>query len=510
MKEIVVAAYNRNLSWLNDISDIKKTVYRKGIKVNDNEIVIEQNVGRDVHTFFHHIYTNYDNLSDLTYFVQDYPFDHCENLIDIINNDSYKENAVLNIGGYYGFHYNTLSNTIILEGVPNYPMLNLPDTNIGEGKSLTCLSNGYPHEAHKNVNLDKYWNILFNKDKPTVYEFIPGGHFCIKKEQILLRSRDFYKKIVDLLLNDPDAPWMIERLECYIFNPKYKIVGKIYDCVPFFNELEILEIRLELLYDYVDHFIISECDYTFSGLPKSFNFEENKDRFSKYMDKIIYVKHTNTFNIDNLTSSIYSGKKRIIYQRIINRLEHMKTLPDTEYGVPHWCRDYYHKELTMLATDICEDDDLILFGDLDEIPNPEKIKFDGNSYVFNQYNMIYYINTESNLKWHGTYLCKYSDIIENSFMYTREKRMTFEVLDNTGWHLSFMGGSEKIKEKIKSYGHQEFNNSYILNNVESNMKVNNDILCRGTIKINNININDYYPLNIISLVKEKFNYLINV
>jgi hypothetical protein len=117
----------------------------------------------------------------MTYFTQDYPFDHCENLIDIINDDSYKENAVLNIGGYYGFHYNTLSNTIILEGVPNYPMLNLPDAKIGEGKSLSCLSNGYPHEADKNVDLDKYWNILFNRDKPTIYEFVPGGHFCITK-----------------------------------------------------------------------------------------------------------------------------------------------------------------------------------------------------------------------------------------------------------------------------------------------------------------------------------------
>jgi hypothetical protein len=221
-KEIVIAGYNRDISWLSNLLDIKQTIYRKGTISNSNEIFIEHNIGRDVHTFFHHIYTNYDNLSDLTYFAQDYPFDHCENLIDIINNDSYKESAVLIIGGYYGFHYNTLSNTIISEGVPNYPMLNLPDASIGEGKSLTCLSNGYPHEENKNVNLDKYWDILFDYKKPFVYEFIPGGHFCITKKQILLRGKDFYKKIVELLINDPNAPWIIERLECYIFNPKYK------------------------------------------------------------------------------------------------------------------------------------------------------------------------------------------------------------------------------------------------------------------------------------------------
>jgi hypothetical protein len=76
----------------------------------------------------------------------------------------------------------------------------------------------------------------------------------------------------------------------------------------------------------------------------------------------------------------------------------------------------------MLATDICEPDDLIIFGDLDEIPNPDRIKFDGNSYTFNQKNMIYYINTESNQSGMVLICCKYSDIIENSFMNTREEK----------------------------------------------------------------------------------------
>jgi hypothetical protein len=60
-------------------------------------------------------------------------------------------------------------------------------------------------------------------------------------------------------------------------------------------------------------------------------------------------------------------------------------------------------------------------------------------------NMIYYINTESNQKWHGTYMCKYSDIIENSFMNTREKKMNFEIVDNAGWHLSFMEVVSELK-----------------------------------------------------------------
>jgi hypothetical protein len=73
---------------------------------------------------------------------------------------------------------------------------------------------------------------------------------------------------------------VIEIRMLYI-QSKYKVIGKIYG-VPFFNELEVLEIRLDIMYDYVDFFYNKWCDYTFSGLPKPFNFEENKDRFSKY------------------------------------------------------------------------------------------------------------------------------------------------------------------------------------------------------------------------------------
>ena len=62
----------------------------------------------------------------------------------------------------------------------------------------------------------------------------------------------------------------------------------IFDCFTFFNELELLEIRLNILNDYVDKFVIVEGSKTFSGKDKSYNFDINK--FSKFKDKIIYVQ----------------------------------------------------------------------------------------------------------------------------------------------------------------------------------------------------------------------------
>ena len=97
-KELVIAAYDKDLSWVKSLNDdVKITIYRKGINNNDdNEIFLEVNKGRCVHSFFNHILTNYDNLSDYTFFVQDYPFDHWEKRIrfDVHQYDTFDEGMV--------------------------------------------------------------------------------------------------------------------------------------------------------------------------------------------------------------------------------------------------------------------------------------------------------------------------------------------------------------------------------------------------------------------------------
>ena len=216
LKEIVIAAYDKDLTWMSDLdNDIKQTIYRKGVKSdNENEIFLENNVGRCVHTFFNHIYKNYDDLSDITFFAQDYPFDHWGNLLAIINGDMNELDnlATLKIGGYYGFHNNTLGTAWTMP----------PSKQFGNGTVLSCNSNGSPQDRNPLINVNNYWDILFEDPNPSMYEFIPGGHFAITKEQLHLRSNEFYTKICDLLLEDIAAPWIIERLECYIFNTNFK------------------------------------------------------------------------------------------------------------------------------------------------------------------------------------------------------------------------------------------------------------------------------------------------
>lgn len=52
----------------------------------------------------------------------------------------------------------------------------------------------------------------------------------------------------------------------------------IYDCFTFFNELNLLEIRLNILNDVVDKFVLVEATKTFSGKDKPLYYEQNKKK----------------------------------------------------------------------------------------------------------------------------------------------------------------------------------------------------------------------------------------
>ena len=92
-----------------------------------------------------------------------------------------------------------------------------------------------------------------------------------------------------------------------------------------------------------------------------------------------------------------------------------------------------------------------------------------------------------------------------------------------GWHLSFVGGIDRIKEKIKGYSHQEYNNNHILSSIEGKINGNSDLFGRtnNTYRddiqeyffdgMKKIDIETYtYPIKIVTLIKDKFPYLIKV
>lgn len=261
---------------------------------------------------------------------------------------------------------------------------------------------------------------------------------------------------------------------------------KIVDGFTFFNELDLLEIRLKYLYDVVDYFIIVESDTSFNGEAKQMFFKENSDRFSSFIDKIIYVP---------INMKYFEDGKNVAWKR------------------EEFQRNSILNGITGL--NIC-DTDYILISDVDEIPNIEVLKKIKSNFLeidevskmsnlklifktilnffkfflyivinkdigklwdqfkliyltkvknlmlplnFKMFNYYYYLNYQKKgSKWDGSQCVQYKLLnyftpneirnFRNSSLYT---------LNDSGWHFSYLGGKEMIKHKIKNFSHQEFN-----------------------------------------------------
>lgn len=231
--QLVVSVFDHDPDWIKFLNnDIKILLYRKGNKqLKSNEILLEPNVGRDVHTFFYHLHLNYENLADVTFFCQDFPFDHWENIIQTINGDlnTFAQNAQMVVGGYFGYHYNTYKATGNTGLIPGYDikkirgsgMWDLYPSNHHSGLCIRCDSQGFPQHG-EDLNLNKWWKDFFQGEPPNFYEFIPGGHFGLTAKHAQTRSKKFYSKVINFLETNELAPWVIERFEPYIFNENYK------------------------------------------------------------------------------------------------------------------------------------------------------------------------------------------------------------------------------------------------------------------------------------------------
>lgn len=224
-KELVIAKYNRNTDWTNQLNkDIKVTIYNKNKnELQSGEILIDPNVGRCVHTFMFHIIKNYYCLSDLTYFSQDYPFDHIPNYIDIINNEFLLENSTFKSGdGYYinsnpNIKYTTTWMECYKDGTPQHS-INLLDIERA-WKSIFQKTNIPYNYVYKKIPSRN--EIVFN-NKPFLFKFVSGGHYVLTKEKIIQKDISFYTRIINYIESYPkQAPYEVERILNYIFDKNF-------------------------------------------------------------------------------------------------------------------------------------------------------------------------------------------------------------------------------------------------------------------------------------------------
>lgn len=232
--------------------------------------------------------------------------------------------------------------------------------------------------------------------------------------------------------------------------------SRIYDCFCYFNEDHILELRLETLWDIVDYFIISEATYTHSGEARQPHFDH--DKFKKYQSKIRYLQLDKRPDGPN----DFWKNENFIRNNIVNGLAD------------------------------AQPDDLILISDLDEIPNPKQIlKYDRRflrgdfaqryySYYLNNY-WVGDVNSAGDLVpntniWYGSkvttfksfknfFNCNATSVrsYKSSGIFRSIKRAWFrwanvQIIEDGGWHFTWIFSMDNLIKKLESTAHQEFNN----------------------------------------------------
>ena len=276
----------------------------------------------------------------------------------------------------------------------------------------------------------------------------------------------------------------------------------VIDCIPFFNELDILKLRLHILDPLVDRFVIEEATHTFSGLPKDLCFEKNRELFEEFLPKITYLV------VDNSPKEISTHE-----------------------------RDKFQKNALAKALTDASDEDVLILSDVDEIPNPAVLqelvkRFDPDKiYHLAQRNFYCYLNMEEisgNLlsitgefpgverrMWLGTKVFAKKNIPESGIIDLREispeDPRSVRVADG-GWHFGYMGSchetdvSRRVGTKVVAAAHQEYNTEDVLAEVKDRLILGEDIFGRNAVFQWAV-VDESYPQYLLEH-KSEYDYLI--
>ena len=229
---------------------------------------------------------------------------------------------------------------------------------------------------------------------------------------------------------------------------------KIFDCFMFYDEELLLDIRMNILDEFVDFFVISESKNYHNGLRRNLKF--NINNYSKFKDKIIYLVH------DHQPDGI----------REISSKDNENVLSEKKILNAH-IRENDQRNFIQTGLSSANENDLILVSDVDEIPNLEKIDLRNinNKIIMFEQNIFYYkLNRYlNNFIWFGTKACKKHNLINPQWLrniknkkypffrldtfFSKQKYIDKYYIRNGGWHFSNLKNSDDIELKLKSYLH---------------------------------------------------------
>ena len=222
----------------------------------------------------------------------------------------------------------------------------------------------------------------------------------------------------------------------------------------FFDEEMLLDLRLNILDEFVDKFVIVESSYTHSGEEKKLIFDINK--YSKFKEKINYIILKDPpKGIEEISSNDSEGE--ISRKEILNALK----------------RENLQRDTILNGLKDADSNDWIIVSDLDEIPDLTKVNFNNikSKIIFFKQKVFYYkLNLElKTLRWIGTKACRKKYLKSPQWLrnikdkiypkwrldiFFSEKRYNdIFFIENGGWHFSFVKKPEDIEKKLRSYLH---------------------------------------------------------
>ena len=229
---------------------------------------------------------------------------------------------------------------------------------------------------------------------------------------------------------------------------------KIFDCFMYFDEDVVLDVRLNFLNSYVDKFVIVESIFNHKGEKRKPQFDISK--YSKFKDKIIYIlKDDIPEGIEKIEKS--DDHKEVYRKSILNAGK----------------RENLQRNNILDGLKDINQNDWVIISDLDEIPNLEKVNLKNinDRIVLFQQDMMYYkFNLKlDNFRWIGSKACKFKflkspqwlrDIKNRKFkwwridaLFSKRKYQNLKIINNGGWHFSYLKTPEAIEKKLKSYLH---------------------------------------------------------
>ena len=245
---------------------------------------------------------------------------------------------------------------------------------------------------------------------------------------------------------------------------------KIFDCTTFYNEKLLMDIRFNILNDYVDKFIVVESHYSHSGNKKNLNFKI--EDYPKFKNKIEYIV------IENEP------------ENLIKDLELLKQPHNKRINSIIRIEQSYNFMMSGISS--ASDEDLIMISDNDEIPNLQSDDFidsKNNYYIFEQFFFYYKFNLlYDQILWHGTKACKKKKLKNFSLirnlknkkypfwridtLFNDLKQINLKIIKNGGWHFTNLKKPEELFDKLSNFGHHdEFELSGLtLNDIKNKIK----------------------------------------